>query len=427
MQAASAAMLAAAAMLVAIPAAAQVSLGEPRCEGSQGYAGSFEGRRTFLWRPDWMERRKADISARGSSDPAYVALIARADVALDRDPYTVTDKRQRPASGDPHDYMSMGPYWWPDPDRPGGRPYVRRDGQVNPERATDAFDLSDLEALSQDIQTLALAHYFTDDERYALKAASLLRVWFLDPATRMNPNLNHAQAVPGRISGRAEGVIDAVRLVPVIESIGLLSGSPALSGETQSGLQDWFAELVRWMATSDIGREERAAANNHGIYYDMLISQFALFAGQDEVARTVIEQFTTRRIDAQFAADGSLPRELTRTRSLHYSTWTLAATFNVADLGRCVGVDLWTYEGPQGQSLRAGIDFVSTYAGRTGEWPWPEIDTTQTLNLYEVLSRAAWAWRDPAYARAASVYSSDHAAEALTLRLPEFETPGPRP
>lgn len=410
--------------LLASMASARTTTSGPVCAGTAGYAESFDGRRTFLWRPDWLESRKADFDAGGRLEPAFVALLAKADAALDAPAYTVTDKSMKPASGDPHDYLSMGPYWWPDPDQPGGLPYVRRDGQVNPERATNAFDVTDLSNLSTDVHSLALAYYFTSDERYARKAVALLRVWFLDPATRMNPNLNHAQAVPGRFSGRAEGVIDAARLVPVVESIGLLSVSPALSGEHHAGLQTWFEDLVDWMATSRIGLEERAAENNHGIYYDLLISHFALFAGRDDIARTVTSEFGPRRIDAQFAADGSLPRELTRTRSLHYSTWTLAAAFNVADLGRCVGVDLWSHAGPRGQSLRAATDFLVPYAGRTGDWPWVEMDKDETLSLYEVLSRAAWAWQEPAYSRAAAIYDRKHTADPLTLRLIRFSSGG---
>lgn len=136
-----AAALAAGLLQAGSPASAQGIANTMQCEGSGGYAASFEGRRTFLWQPDWLESRKADIEAGGRSDPAYIALMGRADAALKKPNYTVVDKLQTPDSGDPHDYMSMGPYWWPDPGRPGGLPYVRRDGRVNPERATNAFDL----------------------------------------------------------------------------------------------------------------------------------------------------------------------------------------------------------------------------------------------------------------------------------------------
>jgi len=407
-----------AALLAGAPAAAQSAA---TCRGSDGYATADGGLRTFLWNPDRLALSRSRLASDPDTQVAYRALIARADAALGHGLYTVVDKSQTPASGDKHDYMSMGPYWWPDPEQPGGLPYVRRDGRMNPERETNAFDLSDLEAMSQDVQALSLAYYFTDDARYATKAAELIRAWFLTPATRMNPNFNHGQAVPGRVSGRAEGVIDAARLIRVVEGTGLIGPSDALSDEEHMALQEWFAELVRWMATSPIGREERAALNNHGVYYDALISEFALYAGMDDVARVTAEGAKARRLNPQIAADGSLPLELQRTRSFHYTTWTLTAAFDLADLGRCVGVDLWTYAGPQGQSLRSATDYIAAYAGREQDWPHPELDKSETIGLYEVLLRAGWAWDDAGYAEKARAYAPRNPGSDLLLRIPVRE------
>lgn len=398
---------------------AKAATSTPVCDGSQGYSAAFEGRRTFLWRPDRLRSVKS-ASRADPEAPALTALIARADAALSGPVYTVVDKSQTPASGDRHDYMSMGPYWWPDPEQRDGLPYVRRDGEVNPERGTDAFDLADLDAMSRDVQSLSLAWYLTDDERYAARAAALIRAWFLAPETRMNPNFNHGQAVPGRVPGRAEGVIDAHRLSRVIESLGLLDTSTALSGPERLAVRAWFAALVDWMETSPIGLEEKAATNNHGIYYDMLISHFALYAGLDEVARTIGGRFGADRIASQFAPDGSLPQELMRTRSLHYTTWTMIAAFDLADLGRCVGVDLWEFRTDDDRSLQASTRFVARWAGREDEWPWPERDRTRTAGLYEVLRRGAWAWSDPALEAGAALYDARHTELELNLRLPAY-------
>ncbi|HEX8469599.1 MAG TPA: alginate lyase family protein [Brevundimonas sp.] len=392
----------------------------PVCDGSSGYADAFDGRRTFLWRPDWLAMTKARLADDPSLQPARAAMLARANAALDHAPYTVVDKAQTPASGDKHDYMSMGPYWWPDRSKPNGQPYLRRDGQINPERETNAFDLADLEAMSQDVQALSLAYYFTGDERYAAKASEFIKVWFLTPATRMNPNLNHGQAVPGVVSGRAEGVIDAVRLVRVVESLGLLDPSSSLTDEDRAGLRDWFAALVEWMATSPIGRDEKAATNNHGVYYDMLISEFALYSGMDDVARSVAGRFGPTRLALQVAPDGSLPQELARTRSLHYTAWTLTASFDIAQLGQCVGVDVWNYATPDGRSLRKATDFLAGWAGRETEWRWPELDKTETLGLYEVLQRGAWAWGDRSLAEKAAGYRERNADLDLNLRVPPY-------
>ncbi len=50
------------------------------------------------------------------------------------------DKSLLAASGDKHDYYSFPPYWWPDPSKKDGMPYLRKDGETNPAANSDATD-----------------------------------------------------------------------------------------------------------------------------------------------------------------------------------------------------------------------------------------------------------------------------------------------
>src|SRR5262249_13737010 len=163
-------------------------------------------------------------------------------------------KPKAPPSGDKRDYVSMAPYFWPNPDTKTGLPYVRRDGQVNPER--NKYDRPLLGRMSEAVSTLALAYYLTGEERYAEQSGTLLQVWFLDAKTRMNPNLNYAQFIPGVNEGRGIGIIDSVALLPVVDAVGLLEGSRHWTKARQAGMREWFADYLKWLRTSKGGKEE---------------------------------------------------------------------------------------------------------------------------------------------------------------------------
>jgi hypothetical protein len=218
------------------------------------------------------------------------------------------------------------------------------------------------------VETLALAWYFTGDEAYANKATQLLRVWFLDPATRMNPNFEFAQAVPGVNTGRGIGLIEMAGMTGLIDSVGLLSGSKSWTEADQRALQQWFTQFVQWMQESKNGRDEAAAKNNHGTYYDLELTTFALFIGKNEIATNVLRAVPAKRIARQIEPDGRQPLELARTNAWGYSVGNLRGLLSLAQLGDKFGVDLWHYETSDGRSIRKALDCLVGFA--TGEQKW---------------------------------------------------------
>lgn len=395
---------------LALGLSASPALAAPVCDGVNGYSAAFDGRRTFGWSPE----RLKSFKAKGPAAPAVAKVIKDADKALKAGPWSVTYKTRTPPSGDKHDYMSMGPYWWPDPAVPGGEPYIRRDGQVNPERATDAFDRTAVTRMADAVEALSLAYYFTGNKAYAERAALILHVWFLDPQTWMNPNVSFGQGVPGRTKGRAEGLIDMENLIGVVEGVGLLGPSGVLTAQDTAGLKQWFSDMADWFVNDPLGKEEAAALNNHAVHYDHQLLTYALFADRPDLARQVATDFT-RRIDAQIAPDGSQPRELERTRSQHYSYTNLSAMIDIAALSRCVGIDLWAHKGPQGQSLRTAVDFHAAFAGDAKPWAWKEISPEPEM-VYQMLLKAAAATNDTVLASKAETYAAQHGERRFVLR-----------
>ncbi|MCX5282058.1 alginate lyase family protein [Streptomyces sp. NBC_00198] len=306
-------------------------------------------------------------------------LTTRADTWLDQGPWTVVDKPKPAPGGDVHDYLSQAPYWWPSQpataDNPWGCPYVQRDGQRNPEVDTGT-DRQDVEKVFDSTYDLALAWYYTGRRQYAEKASEVLRTWFLDPATRMNPNLDHGQFIPCKYDGRAIGIIDfSQSYTSVLDAIALLdTGAPGWSRRDRAAMLDWNTGFRDWLADGAFGREEGAAQNNHGTFYDMQLAALAYATGDTGLARRTVLAARTLRIAPQIAADGSQPQELARTRSWHYSTFDLVAYTRLAAIGRHVGVDLWSYRGPDGQSLFKAVDYLLPAATGAEPWPHPELE-----------------------------------------------------
>ena len=182
-------------------------------------------------------------------------------------------------------------------------------------------------------------------------------------------------------------------------SIGLLAPSGVLAAADQHAIEQWFSRYIDWMQTSANGRAENAAKNNHGMWFDSQIAQFSLFARRPDMAKSVVSAFAKKRIATQFSPDGRLPAELARTRSLHYSVFALIPAYDVAELGRCVGADLWAYRDKNGRGLRSATDFLARYAPNLGSWPYKEL-RPDANEVDDLLMRANMAWPDANYPRA---------------------------
>jgi hypothetical protein len=343
------------------------------------------------------------LATDGQLQSELVSLVAAANQDLTAGPWSVMDKSQLPPSGDRHDYLSQAPYWWPGAN--GGCPYVQRDGQRNP--AADAIpDHGERGTAWQAAYDLSLAWYYTGDVRYAQRAELVLRTWFLDPATRMNPNFQFAQIIP--CPGQTHlgvGIIESSeQFGEVLDAAALLSsGAPGWSADDQAGMRSWVAQFQTWLQTSPDGQHEAAATNNHGSWFDAQAAAIALFLGQTDAARAIVQGAETGRIAVQVAADGSQPLEMRRTLPWHYSNFNARALCRLAATGQHVGVNLWAYTAPGGGSLDRAVDFLLP-AAEHGQSAWPAqehgpFDQSEALRVVHAAADAANA--NDAAARAA--------------------------
>ncbi|HDG1711120.1 TPA: alginate lyase family protein [Kluyvera ascorbata] len=349
--------------------------------------------------------------------PAWQALRKDADAALSHPVYSVTDKTLTPASGDKHDYYSFGPYWWPNPATKDGMPYIRKDGQINPAAKTSGTDSQRMVQFSDDVRALALAWYYSGDPQYARKAQSLLQAWFLDEKTRMNPNLNYAQAIPGAVDGRGIGIIDTRVLIDVADGIALLEPSGYIPPQALAGYKKWYTDYTHWLLTSHNGFEESNWYNNHGAWFDTQVTAFSLFTGQEQQARQQVEIFKLRHLASQVNQNGELTSETERTRSFHYTNFALAAYARMGRYGEKVQDDVWRFS-LDGRSAEKAFALVSAQTGKPQtDWHYQDIRFTPSEAIGPVLAAAR------AYHNAGFTQSADTLAQTYNRDI-NILTPG---
>lgn len=353
--------------LPALPAKAQEQLAATK-QQSAGAHFSF-------WDAEALATTRHEIAA---GNPYFVAhyqkLLAEAEELLAFQPDPVVNKSIVPPSGDKHDYLSLAPYTWPNPDTPDGLPWIAKDGQINPMTRGSNTDQVRQNAVMEALTTLNLAYFLSGDERYGAKIRDIIRIWYLDPATRVNPNINFGQGIPGVNNGRPIGVIEWTAIRHVVTSVELLRENGLMPLDEQLAMRDWFTRYTDWLINSPIGIGEDNQPQNHGSWYDVQSLTLLIHLGRTEEARRRAEAAKTKRIAAQIEPDGSMPKENRRTKSVNYNSMNREAFVHIARLAERVGVDLMDYETEDGRSLKQAFRHLVPYARGTSEWTFQQIE-----------------------------------------------------
>jgi hypothetical protein len=304
----------------------------------------------------------------------YEKLIKRANQLLVVTPFTVVSKTQIPPSGDKHDYISLAPYWWPDPSKPDGLPWIRKDGEVNPLTKGKNTDDDVKDDFIEALEKLSLAYFFSDNDAYAQKSITLLKAWFINPETKMNPNLNFGQGIPGVNTGREFGIIEFKEIVRIITAIEILENTKKLDVVSSKSLRQWMTDYLFWLENDKMAVLEKTKVNNHGTWYDVQEVALLIFLNKKQEAKKVLETIKNNRIAVQIEADGKQTDELTRTKALSYSTMNLNAFTNLAYFGKKLGIDLWNFKSKTGGSIQQAYQFLKPYAFDSKKWDYKQIE-----------------------------------------------------
>jgi hypothetical protein len=366
--------------------------------------------RVFLVNPNALAQAKAHPTAQ-----LLTLAKQEADAALKVPALSVTAKSQTPPSGDKRDYMSMGTYWWPNPDTPNHLPYVRKDGYHNPE-TKNIPDHDNLELMAKAVNALALEYYLSGDEHYAAHAALLLRAWFLAPATAMNPNMQYAQYVAGINTGRGSGILDSRNLPKAIDAAGMLAGSKNWSAADDAALHGWFDKYYTWLTTAKHAADENNAPNNHGSWFQEQAAPIALYLGKTDGAKKMAERVIQERIPAQIDAQGLQKYELARTNSFSYSSFNLQALTQFAATEANIGIDVYQPAKPGAPGILTAINALIPYDSHH-KWPHQQITAGKENGVCPALYFANARYHDPQLTDAIKRFQCEPTASILITSL----------
>jgi hypothetical protein len=336
---------------------------------------------TVVWRGASLAVRRTDNTP--ATKNAIRALLQSAEVALSAGPYAVTNKTVAPPSGSTHDYWSVASYFWPcnapcnhtlwtdcarwcvpplilrdnscvpapkedniTCDESTGLPWASHDGYPRSDDRTGRYlqgDRHRADGITISVSTLALGWYFADSgilangtaaDAYLRRVVLLMRTFFLDAQTRMNPNMNFAQGEPGRNNGQAGGTVDFGRFWMILDSVRLIESDPDTltlwTATDRLSFRAWVAEFLEWWMYSPNGRLARAIRNNIGSAYDIQALAMATFLENATAATDLVNNDVRGRVDLQINATGSLPMEDGRSNSFGYHLGDAIQFLNLA-------------------------------------------------------------------------------------------------
>lgn len=284
-----------------------------------------------------------DISRRGLNSFMETLLLAP-----DR---LVVDKTITAPSGDVHDYYSMAPHY-----SPAGLKY---DGHANiGEQAKGAGDAQAFRSAAWRISACAIGGVLLGNSEFTQRAAYLLKAWFVDSSTKMNPSLRYAQMIPGSDEINDVGIVEVRQLANIVGAVRCLEKHAALEASVSRPVREWFEKFLDDCDTLGIREKALQRGNNVGTWAALLFGSLDLFCGRFERSFAIAYR-ASERLGQQLGPFSMQLHEIGRAKPLHYSLFNLAAWFSLSRLCREFGMDLLRFSGVHNESLKTALAFCS--------------------------------------------------------------------
>ena len=309
----------------------------------------------------------ADGSASDSVKKEYKSLLKSADKLLDAPNYTVVDKTIIPPGATANDFVSISSEYWPNDSNPTGFPWVKKPGETNPDTKTDKVDRGRVNDMARAVYTLSQAYYLSDNQQYAVKASTMIKVWFLANKTRMIPHLQYAQTIPGDDKRSSSGVMDG-RLIPyhILDSINLIRNSGQWSERFDSVMNQWFTQYLKFLTGSKMGQNAATKTDRNGSWYYFQTMALAWYLDD---SKTLKRQLKSAKgiLKGQFDANGALVKELGRSSSFADSCFSLEGLTAAAVVAEKAGKKFWSLPSEKKSSIAKGVNYLVP-AALNGSW-----------------------------------------------------------
>ena len=225
---------------------------------------------------------------------------------------------------------------------------------------------------------LALAYALTRDDAYAEAAARYIDAWVSTTRTTVGACRDNGRCQTSLIIGRTASAF--------VFAADLIAGHRAFDPSARGDFAGWLREVMLPTAST--------LENNWGDTGAFLRITITDYLGDEVGLRAGIEQWYTQQ--DRVAADGHLPEETRRgTGGISYTQEALQYRVGAAVIAERRGVDLWSYRGAGGATLRDAIDYLASYWSHPADWPWDDgAETPSTGPLWEI---AYQRFEDPRY------------------------------
>lgn len=274
-----------------------------------------------------------------------------------------------------NNFASLAPFYHPDPASDTGFPYIRIDGNRNP-IAAQTSDNKHVNRLYAIVYPCAVLYYFTKSEDYAIQAIQAIEKFFINPDTKMNPNITYSGMVIGnsledlRIRG---AIIDTNYLSIMPDLIELLKPSPHWTNDINSAMVLWFDTFSDWFKTNPRGILQGGYNHNIKTSYMKQLCAYLTFCGKTEEAKTYLESNLKNLMVAQIDSDGKQVLEMSRVKNRHYSNFNLTLLVNLATIANSLGINVWNYEDSEGRgSIKKAMKYLAYYYLHPTEWTFSD-------------------------------------------------------